>query len=37
VGNDKSIPNTNGFRNDVVAALRELSAGDPLARWLLCR
>jgi len=22
VGNDRSIPNTNGFRNDVVAALR---------------
>ena len=25
VGKDRSIPNTNGFRNDVVAALRNLS------------
>ncbi|OHT21436.1 alpha-N-arabinofuranosidase [Edaphosphingomonas haloaromaticamans] len=31
VGNDKSIPNTNGFRNDVVAALRNLSV--PVIRW----
>lgn len=31
VGNDKSIPNTNGFRNDVVAALRELKV--PVIRW----
>lgn len=31
VGNDRSIPNTNGFRNDVVAALRALSV--PVIRW----
>jgi len=31
VGNDKSIPNTNGFRNDVIAALRNLSV--PVIRW----
>ncbi|MCW1428962.1 alpha-N-arabinofuranosidase [Novosphingobium sp. JCM 18896] len=31
VGNDKTIPNTNGFRNDVVAALRNLSV--PVIRW----
>lgn len=31
VGRDSSIPNTNGFRNDVVGALRELSI--PLVRW----
>lgn len=31
VGNDRSIPNTNGFRNDVVAALRNLSV--PVIRW----
>ncbi|WP_313809203.1 alpha-L-arabinofuranosidase C-terminal domain-containing protein [Sphingobium sp.] len=31
VGNDRSIPNTNGFRNDVVAALRNLSV--PIIRW----
>src|SRR3546814_13425369 len=31
VGNDRSIPNTNGFRNDVVAALRNLSV--PVTRW----
>lgn len=31
VGNDKSIPNTNGFRNDVVAALRDLKV--PVIRW----
>ncbi len=31
VGNDKSIPNTNGFRNDVIAALRNLSV--PIIRW----
>ena len=31
VGNDRSIPNTNGFRNDVVAALRTLSV--PVIRW----
>lgn len=31
VGNDKSIPNTNGFRNDVIAALRNLNV--PAIRW----
>jgi alpha-N-arabinofuranosidase len=31
VGNDKSIPNTNGFRNDVIAALKNLSV--PVIRW----
>ncbi|MDI1295657.1 MAG: alpha-L-arabinofuranosidase C-terminal domain-containing protein, partial [bacterium] len=31
VGNDKAIPNTNGFRNDVVGALRNLSV--PVIRW----
>lgn len=31
VGNDKAIPNTNGFRNDVIAALRNLSV--PVVRW----
>lgn len=31
VGNDKTIPNTRGFRNDVVAALKEL--GVPAVRW----
>ena len=31
VGNDRSIPNTNGFRNDVIAALRNLSV--PIIRW----
>lgn len=31
VGNDKTIPNTNGFRNDVIAALRNLSV--PVVRW----
>ncbi|NKJ41299.1 alpha-L-arabinofuranosidase C-terminal domain-containing protein [Novosphingobium sp. SG720] len=31
VGNDKSIPNTNGFRNDVIGALRELKV--PVIRW----
>ncbi|MCW1985210.1 UNVERIFIED_ORG: alpha-N-arabinofuranosidase [Sphingomonas sp. R1F5B] len=31
VGNDKSIPNTNGFRNDVVGALRDLKV--PMVRW----
>jgi alpha-L-arabinofuranosidase len=31
VGNDRSIPNTNGFRNDVIAALRNLSV--PVIRW----
>ncbi|WP_338466166.1 alpha-L-arabinofuranosidase C-terminal domain-containing protein [Novosphingobium sp. ZN18A2] len=31
VGKDSKIPNTNGFRNDVVAALRELSV--PVIRW----
>jgi alpha-N-arabinofuranosidase len=31
VGNDKSIPNTRGFRNDVVGALRNL--GVPVIRW----
>lgn len=31
VGEDSAIPNTNGFRNDVVAALRDLSV--PVIRW----
>jgi alpha-N-arabinofuranosidase len=31
VGKDRSIPNTNGFRNDVIAALRNLSV--PVIRW----
>ena len=31
VGNDRSIPNTRGFRNDVVAALKDL--GVPVIRW----
>ncbi len=31
VGNDRRIPNTRGFRNDVVAALKRL--GVPVIRW----
>ena len=31
VGEDSSIPNTKGFRNDVVSALRDLSV--PVIRW----
>ena len=31
VGNDKRIPNTRGFRNDVVAALKRLAV--PVVRW----
>jgi alpha-N-arabinofuranosidase len=31
VGEDSAIPNTRGFRNDVVAALRELHV--PVVRW----
>jgi alpha-N-arabinofuranosidase len=31
VGNDKSIPNKNGFRTDVVSALKTL--GVPVVRW----
>lgn len=31
VGKDRSISNTNGFRNDVIAALRNLSV--PVIRW----
>ncbi|MCT2401187.1 alpha-N-arabinofuranosidase [Novosphingobium mangrovi (ex Huang et al. 2023)] len=31
VGQDSPIPNTNGFRNDVVSALRALSV--PVIRW----
>ena len=31
VGEDSSIPNTNGLRNDVVAALRRLA--PPVIRW----
>lgn len=31
VGKDSKIPNTNGFRNDVIAALRDLSV--PVIRW----
>ncbi len=31
VGEDSDIPNTNGMRNDVVSALREISV--PVLRW----
>lgn len=31
VGTDSSIPNTNGYRNDVLEALRELKV--PVLRW----
>lgn len=31
VGDDSSIPNTNGMRNDVVAALRQIKI--PVLRW----
>ncbi len=31
VGEDSGIPNTNGFRNDVIAALKDLQV--PLIRW----
>lgn len=31
VGDDKTIPNTDGFRNDVIAALKELQV--PVVRW----
>lgn len=31
VGEDSSIPNTNGYRDDVIAALRELQI--PVIRW----
>ena len=31
VGESSSIPNTNGYRNDVIAALRELKV--PVVRW----
>jgi len=31
VGKDSPIPNTNGFRNDVISALRTLSV--PVIRW----
>ena len=31
VGEDSAIPNTNGMRNDVVAALKELKI--PILRW----
>jgi alpha-N-arabinofuranosidase len=31
VGNDRKIPNTRGFRNDVIGALRNL--GVPVIRW----
>ncbi len=31
VGEDSKIPNTDGYRNDVVAALRELKV--PVVRW----
>lgn len=31
VGNDRKIPNTNGFRNDVIGALRDLKV--PVIRW----
>lgn len=32
VGPDSDIPNTNGFRNDVLQALRDLQV--PVIRWL---
>lgn len=38
VGKNSRIPNTRGFRNDVVAALKQL--GVPVVRWpggVLCR
>src|SRR5215831_8688212 len=31
VGEDSPIPNTHGFRNDVIAVLRELHV--PVVRW----
>ncbi|MBA4686118.1 MAG: alpha-N-arabinofuranosidase [Candidatus Galacturonibacter soehngenii] len=31
VGEDKAIPNTNGMRNDVIAALKEINV--PVLRW----
>src|SRR5690242_4690381 len=31
VGEDSKIPNTNGYRNDVVAALKKLEV--PVVRW----
>src|SRR5690606_2408800 len=31
VGEDSNIPNTHGFRNDVIAALKELHI--PVIRW----
>lgn len=31
VGKDSPIPNTNGFRNDVIAALKDLKV--PMVRW----
>ena len=31
VGEDSSIPNTRGYRNDVVAALKKLKV--PVVRW----
>ncbi|NLG75451.1 MAG: alpha-N-arabinofuranosidase [Xanthomonadaceae bacterium] len=31
VGEDSDIPNTNGYRNDVIAALRDLKV--PVVRW----
>jgi len=31
VGDNSSIPNTRGFRNDVIAALRDLNV--PMVRW----
>ena len=35
VGKDSKIPNTDGIRNDVVKALRDMKI--PNLRWLLCR
>lgn len=32
VGKDSAIPNTDGIRNDVIAALKEIKI--PVLRWL---
>src|SRR3954465_11879167 len=38
VGDTSKIPNTNGVRNDVIAALRKLkNSNAALAWWLFCR
>ena len=34
----KTIPNTNGVRNDIIDALKKIEDSQPaLARWLFCR